>query len=40
MILELDNCDNPQAMIHNAMLDRVFIEFVDNCLRVVEPNEM
>ncbi|XP_073980998.1 zinc finger HIT domain-containing protein 3 isoform X2 [Rhodnius prolixus] len=39
-ILEaVNNADDPTQMIHEAMLEPIFVEFADECLKVVQDPE-
>ena len=39
MIKEIDASQNPEKLLTNAMQIPIFTEFVDACLRIVEPQE-
>lgn len=35
---EVDNAKNPDEVMQKAMLEPLFVEFADACLRIVEPS--
>ncbi|XP_035672373.1 zinc finger HIT domain-containing protein 3-like isoform X2 [Branchiostoma floridae] len=37
MIREVDSSDDPEVTMQRAMQEPIFVEFADQCLRVVEP---
>ncbi|XP_078667629.1 zinc finger HIT domain-containing protein 3-like [Branchiostoma floridae x Branchiostoma belcheri] len=37
MIREVDSSDDPEVSMQRAMQEPIFVEFADQCLRVVEP---
>jgi hypothetical protein len=39
MLLAIDKSTNPSTAMQQAMLEPIFVEFADECLKVVEPGE-
>ncbi|XP_046680066.1 zinc finger HIT domain-containing protein 3 [Homalodisca vitripennis] len=39
LLIALDKSPNPMAAMQQAMLEPIFVEFADECLKVVEPAE-
>jgi len=37
MLIAIDKSANPAAAMRQAMLEPIFVEFADECLKVVEP---
>lgn len=37
IILAIDKSENPAKSMENAMQEPIFVEFADECLKVVEP---
>lgn len=39
MLVAIDNAPNPGSAMQQAMLEPIFVEFADECLKVIEPVE-
>lgn len=39
MLVAIDKSTNPAATMQQAMLEPIFVEFADECLKVVETSE-
>lgn len=39
MLVAIDKSVNPAAAMQQAMLEPIFVEFTDECLKIVEPAE-
>nr|CAD7598904.1 unnamed protein product [Timema genevievae] len=37
MLVAIDNAPDPGKAIHAAMLEPIFVEFADECLKIVQP---
>lgn len=37
---DLDNAKDPEMAIRNAMLEPLFVEFADECLKIIEPPDV
>lgn len=37
MLSAIDSSSNPAAAMQHAMLEPIFVEFADECLKVIEP---
>nr|CAD7569408.1 unnamed protein product [Timema californicum] len=37
MLVAIDNAPDPAKAIHAAMLEPIFVEFADECLKIVQP---
>lgn len=38
-LLRVDSSENPGKDVHKAMLEPIFGEFADECLKIVEPEK-
>lgn len=36
---QVDNANDPECSIRNAMLEPIFVEFADACLQIIQPAE-
>lgn len=37
LLTQIDSCENPEKMMQKAMLEPIFVELADACLKVVDP---